>query len=55
MEEVADREVVGDADQIVELIRVRFEVVELLLAVRPGDVLVGAEADPLVVLGRREQ
>ena len=55
VEEVADREVVGDADDVVELVGVLFEVVELLLAVRPGDVLVGAEADSLVVLGRRQE
>ena len=51
VEVVADREVVRDPDQVVELVRVLVDVVELLLAVRPGDVLVGAEADPLVVLG----
>ena len=54
VEEVADREVVGVADDVVELVGVLVDVVELLLAVRPLDVLVGAEADSVVVLGRRD-
>ena len=41
------------ADDVVELVRVLVDVVELFLAVRPLDVLVGAEADSLVVLRRR--
>ncbi len=54
VDRVADREEVGDPDDVVELVRVAVDVVELLLAVGPGDVLVGAEADSLVVLGRGE-
>jgi len=54
VEVVADREVVGDLDQVVELVRVFVDVVELLLPGRPGDVLVGPEADSLVVLRRSE-
>src|SRR5436305_1819408 len=52
VEEGADREVVGDADDVVELVRVFADVVELFLPVGPLDVLVGAEADSLVVLRR---
>ena len=51
----ADREEVGHAGDVVQLLRVTVDVVELLLAVRPGDVLVGAEANPLVVFGRGEE
>ena len=54
VEEGADREVVRVADHVVELVRVLVDVVELFLAVRPLDVLVGAEADPVVVLRRRD-
>src|SRR5262249_5530337 len=55
VEEVADREEVGDVDDRVELVGIAVDVVELLLAVGPGDVLVGAEPDPRVVLRRRQQ
>src|SRR5262249_55931707 len=53
VQEGADRRVVLVPDDVVELVRVFVDVVELLLAVRPLDVLVGAEADPVVVLRRR--
>src|SRR5829696_5889098 len=54
VEKGADREEVGVADLVVELVGVLGDVVELLLAARPLDVLVGAEADPEVVLRRRD-
>ncbi len=55
VEEVADRVEVRDLDDVVELVGVLVDVVELLLAVRPGDVLVRAEADSLVVERRCEE
>src|SRR4051794_3411661 len=52
VQEFADREQVRLPDSIVKLVGIAGNVVELLLAGRPLDVLPGAEADALVVLGR---
>src|SRR5215213_3085219 len=54
VEEGPDRGEVGDADDVVQLVRVLGDVVELFLPIGPLDVLVGAEADSLVVLRRRD-